>query len=233
MSRLAELQILCSEYSFDDVVLFSGLLHKATEVFPGVDREISKIYDITLDAVRLWMDGTICPDRRTQSDIVIYIHNKAQDYREAEEIGVSPIEDMVVYNSWSPVNHITQKVPFFKPYLSQAKSVWNSLKALLYLGDVSIENLDKLIDEAKRDRETIFQAQLTRKIASCNKLIVKSVRKNSPSVAFRVGTKSVKNVRIANAIRDYLKVAGFMRVETMFEINLSSDGDVYVEINLQ
>ena len=94
MSRLELLQSMCVGYSFDDIDAFSDLLHAGATVFPGIDREIAKIYDVNLDTVRLWMDGSIIPDRRTQSDIVIFVHNKAKDYREAESIHLSPITSM-------------------------------------------------------------------------------------------------------------------------------------------
>jgi hypothetical protein len=230
-TRLESLQALCLQYDFGNVNSFSHLLQSAVTVFPGIDREISSLYDVSIDTVLLWREGSIIPDNLTQTDIVRFVHSKARDYREAAEVGRVD-RSMVVYDSRVPADYIPNEVPFFQPGLSHIKSLWNSWKAYFYFGDVTATNLQQLIGEARKDREAIFHAKLSRRISRCNRAIVRAVRKNMPSIACRIGKKTIENVRLANAVRDYLRSIGFGKVETMFQYSLTVDGDVYVEINL-
>lgn len=233
-SKLDDLKTLCVTYSFDDIDALSSLLCLAISIFPGLNNEISKYYAVSLDTVSLWIEGAIIPDEMTQRDIVKYVYNKACNFRDAppeENHDVST--DMIVYNSTAPARYIPEKIPVYQPAVSYLRSAWNTIKAFFYTSDVSIKNLDSLIDEAKRDKEAIFHVKLNRKIAKSNKMIVKAVRKNRPSVIFNVGPKTIESVRLANAVKAYYKNAGFNKVEVMFEYSVTKDGDVFVEINLQ
>lgn len=233
MSSLELLKSLCDNFNPDEFGEFQDLLLFSISIFPGLDREIAKIYDIELDTVLLWIDGTIVPDKSTQSVISIFIRNKIEDYKEfSKEIAI-PTTDLMTYNSWIPAGYVPPKVLFFQPWIIKARSIFNSFKVLFYTNDVTLSNLDNMLSEAKRDREALFHAKLTRKIAKCNKKVVNAIRDNNPSIAFRVGKKTVENVRLANAVKEYLKGAGFSKVEIMFEYLTTREGDVFVEINMQ
>jgi len=232
MNRLKDLRKLCIDYDFDNANSFFILLHETGKIFPNISMELANVYNLTVDTVYLWAEGCSIPDNLTQVDVINYIQHKIDNFSEMKELEEQPAE-LIIYNSRVPAVNIASKYSISSHLMLRWRSIWNSFKALFYYKDIDAQNLDALIKEAKEDREALFNLKLSKKIAKCNKAIVQAVRKNQPNIVFKVGSKTIENVRIANAIKTYLKDVEIDKVQTMLEQLYITDGLVYVEINLQ
>ena len=224
------LKTLCFLYSFEEPYAFSRLLQRAAKAFPIIDQEISSVYDVSTDAVVLWSSGSWIPDETIQKDIVNYIRHRIELTEQAFETAAQ--QSLVIYSPTKPVKYIPDTVPFYTSWLIKAKRLVSYFFATLNTKNVSPKNLRNLISQVENEREVVFQVNLNKKLARCNKAILKAVKSNSPSVLFRVGKKTVENMRIANSIQSYLEDIGICTASVTYDYISLDDGDVFLEINL-
>lgn len=218
-----------TQYNYHDPHAFGTLLSEARFVFPAIDKEIAGIYNISVDTVRLWMTGSIIPDLNTQQFIINILNRKANQELSTQKI-ISEQPSLTVASQTYLIKEFPEVVPFYLPWIAQLNSWVSGFVRSFGCYNTSMQNFAKLAEATTLQKEELFKLKLNKKIGKCNKAVLKAIRKNETSLFFKVGKKTVENVRMANCIKHYLIKTKLCIAEVTYDYVLIDGGAVLLEI---
>jgi hypothetical protein len=206
------------------------------EVFPGIDKEISKFLDFSEEEVTLWRHGDFTPTEQVQESIISFLHSKISCYVDDNSDRPNNPNDLVLYRPDSTIlaqNSLYQEVSIQRKLAIYIRTTISKILSSLKTSNINPDNLRSLVSQASSNRKNILSFKTTKQIAKCNKQIVSAIRDGQYSTIYMVGERNPTNVDIAKNIKKYLLDAGFKNAEILFGYSNVYDSSIYIEIGLE